>query len=232
MPDGSFTPERAALHDRIVEQILGESSPVENPASYMMGGGPASGKSSITDTGKLGLPDNIASIDSDAIKKLLPEFDDMLARGDSRGASFVHDESSILAKRILTTGIENGHNTFLDGTGDSSLEALKKKTDRMRKGGRRVIANYVSLDTDTAQKINHARFEKTGRLVPEAFLRQTHANISEIFPQAMEAGLFDEVTLWDTNIKDEPFKMVEHKDGKTTILDQVAYDRFLSKANA
>lgn len=230
-PDGKLTKERQQLHDGIVADILATSTPVEQPVSYMMGGGPASGKSSITNTGKLGLPDNIAKIDSDEIKKLLPEFQELLKGEDQRGASFVHEESSGLGKRVLAAAIDGRHNSFLDGTGDSGLDALRKKTNKMRKGGRRVIANYVSLDTDTAVKIARKRGEETGRVVPEKFLRATHATISEILPQAIEEGLFNELTLWDTNTKDEPFKMLEHKDGKTTIIDQAAYDRFLSKAN-
>src|SRR5690606_32553272 len=78
-PDGSWTPERAALHDKIVKDVLSKATPVKNgkAVGVLMGGGPASGKSSAINSGKVQLEKNVVHIDSDEIKKSIPEYQQM-----------------------------------------------------------------------------------------------------------------------------------------------------------
>ena len=196
----------------------------------MAGGGPASGKSVLFREGHVTLPRNIVNIDSDAIKSSLPEYNRLIAAGDSGAGSFSHRESSVLSKRILAEASAKEYNVFLDGAGDSSFERLSKKIKKMKRGGQRTIADYVTVDTETAVTRNVERAKKTGRMVPNAYLRQTHKNISEIFPKIIEKDLFDEVTLWDTNTPGKTIKVMEQVDGKTTIFDRGLWDRFLAKA--
>ena len=227
---GNLTPERQALHDDIVESFFSGSKPIANPVARMTGGGPASGKSVLTNTGKIKLPKNIVKIDTDEIKKFLPEYNLKVDFDDFKAAAFAHDESSLLGKRIMKKAAEQNRNLFLDGTGDSSYEKLAKKVKVMRSSGQKVVADYVTVDTAEAIRRNEARFRKTGRMVPNSFVSNTHSNISKILPEALENNLFDEVNLWDTNTQGKTIKVMSSKDGKTTIFRKDLWERFLSKA--
>lgn len=228
--DGSLTPERQALHDRVVARHLAGTRRATNPQADMMGGGPASGKSVLLKKGKVNLPDDLVVIDSDEIKKMLPDYSDLVTSGDPRAAAFAHEESSMLAKRIMAEAVRRGRNVMLDGTGDSSLASLHKKVSAFRAGGHRVVANYVTVDTEVAVARNIARAKKSGRMVPTDFVRGVHESISEILPEAIKRGYFDELVLWDTNTDGVVIKVLSHIDGKTVIHNEELWLRFLSKA--
>lgn len=224
------------VHDPIVKELTGKARPVRQPTAYMMGGGPASGKSTVIDRGFVKVPENIVAIDPDGIKAMLPEYQRMVALGDARAAGFVHEESSYLSKRVLREAAQDRKNVLLDGTGDSGIDKLAAKVREMRLGGQRVVAQYVSLDTELAVRNATARAIKTGRAVDENVIRNTHRAVTEVFPEAVERGLFDEVTLWDTNINGQPRKVLEAvKDAngaqQVTIHSRQLWSDFLGKAN-
>ena len=50
-PAGDFTPHRQALHERVHQKLLGNVPRSRDKTYLMMGGGPASGKSSVKDSG-------------------------------------------------------------------------------------------------------------------------------------------------------------------------------------
>lgn len=228
--DKTWTKERQELHDHIIEHAYGSAKPVDKPVAYLMGGGPASGKSFAVKAGMIQLPENLVTIDSDEIKKSLPEYNKMVAAKDAKAAPFVHEESSYLAKQILAGATKGSYNVMLDGTGDSGIDSLASKVEQMRASGAKVVANYMTVDTKTALERNVARAAKTGRLPPESFVRAAHATISRIVPQAIERGLFDEFKLIDTNSK-EP-KVVATAVGRDLkIHDQALWDRFLAKGS-
>lgn len=104
--DGHLTPERVALHDKIINQFLQGLTRQERPTQFMNGGGPASGKGSMTKgknkelTGyppattyddKMGQPEPLEGgglpqallIDPDVMKMQLPEVQEILARQHS-----------------------------------------------------------------------------------------------------------------------------------------------------
>jgi predicted ABC-type ATPase len=227
--DGKWTAAREQLHDRIVTDFLAEATPVENPTAYVMGGGPASGKSTVIDRGLVDIPENIVRIDADAIKLRLPEYQQMVEAGDATAAAFAHEESSYLSKRIVREAAQSSRNLLLDGTGDSSIESLARKVADMRAGGHRIVANYVSLDTELAVRLSERRALATGREVPYDFLRNTHKAVSEVLPEAIERGLFDELTLYDTNINGAPRRVLSTFGDKVTIHDRALWRDFLGK---
>jgi len=225
--NGNWTAERQKMHDGIVQDHLKGKTPVDNPVSYMTGGGPASGKSHAMK--QFDMPENTVVIDSDAIKGKLPEYKSMMDAKDPRAAAYVHEESSYLSKRILKEASEQKYNTMLDGTGDSSIDGLRSKTETMRKGGRKVEANYVTVDTEVAVARNLQRAEKTGRYVPESVVRGTHASVSRVVPQALSEGLFDKFTLWDTSSGGKATKVASAEGKKVTVHDEALWKTFLAK---
>ncbi len=232
--NGRWTRERVKLHDQIVRDMKQGATPVgpdDTPQFHMMGGGPASGKSTVTKKIDLGFPSNRVTIDSDAIKLKLPEYQKMFAEGDARAAAFAHEESSYLTKRIVAETTRERYNVLLDGTGDSGYDKLVKKLAGYQAEGHEVIAEYMTLDTDLAWKIANARAKATGRFVPESVVRETHATISEVLPRVAREGRFNKMRLWDTNIEGSPRLIAQYGDDGFKVLDDDLWQTFISKAN-
>lgn len=230
--DGEWTPKRKELHDNIVKNYLskGKKPKGKVPVSIMMGGAPASGKSSVIKAGLLDVPDGLITIDADEMKAQLPEYKEMAANKDHRGAAFAHEESSYLSKRVLGEATGEGYGILMDGTGNTSPESVKKKVAMIKKAGHRVVANYVTLDLELSLKNNEDRFKKTGRKVPESYVKKVNKNIPNIVEKALSGELgFDELHLYDTNINGKPRKILEYNDGKLTMHDQALYDNFMKK---
>jgi predicted ABC-type ATPase len=231
MPDGSFTPQRKALHDKIINSIIGKIPPSQDRTFYMMGGGPASGKSSVINSGQVTLP-QAAHIDADAIKTQLPEYNALQGAKDMRAASFVHEESSGLGKTAMSQAFGAGQNVLLDGTGNASLDGVKSKANAARQAGYKVHAEYVTCSVDEAVRRNIERAKKTGRLPPEAFLRHTHKTVSQILPQAIAEGVFDHVRLWDTEHPGpdgKPTLVATGAGSQLTVHNQQLWDSFVAK---
>lgn len=230
-PDGGWTEERQELHDTIVKQFFDGKTPTANPVAYMMGGGPAAGKSEMLQGGDVRVPENTVVVDADEIKGRLPEYQVGIKNRDLGAAAFVHEESSYLSRRIAGEASRGRYNVMLDGTGDNSIENLRSKVAMIRQGGQRVEAHYATCSTQDAVNRAMVRAEKTGRMVPESFIRGTHASVSRVLPQAMKEGLFDKVTLFDTTVKGSPRKIASAEEGRITIHDQGLWDAFVAKGN-
>ena len=208
--NGNLTPERAALHKQIIDDYLAEKTPVEGQAEMvMMGGGPASGKSSTIKSGKVVLPDeeNTVMVNPDDIKEKLPGYSQMAAETDT-AASFYHEESSMIAKQLANVSFDENYNVVYDGTGNGSENSVRKKIDNARENGYRVTANYVTVDTDEAVVRNQERYDRAvaagenPRLVPESYVRDCHASVTDI-SMAM-APEFDSISLYDNNGEGTP----------------------------
>lgn len=221
---GNISPKRVALHDKIVNGTLEGHSAKDKPVATFLGGGPASGKSTVMkDTeGKL-------VIDADGMKAKLPEYQRMIKNGDKRAASIAHEESSHLANRAMNEAAARKLDFTLDGTGDSGIEKLAKKVQAARKNGHSIDAKYVTVDSDEAVKRAMKRAARTGRMVPESTIRATHAAVSRTFKAAIDRGLFDTAELWDNNGR-EP-KLIGRKlaDGPFQVHDREAWEKFLAK---
>lgn len=231
--DGKLTPERAALHKKIVKQVLAgvEKAPEGEKTFIMMGGGPASGKSTMVKSGAVDMPDNkhAVYVDSDFIKSCLPDYQKMVKAGDTKAAAYCHEESSALAKRIMKVALDNGYNVVLDGTGDGGEASLSKKLAQAKAAGAKTRGVYATVDTQEAINRSNKRAEKTGRLVPEEHIREIHSNVSKTLPKC--AAQFDEVVLYDTSTK-TPKLLATGGSGKgLTAVDKNGLDAFLAKAN-
>ncbi len=134
----------------------------------------------------------------------------------------------MLSKRIMAEGVAAGYNVLLDGTGNSGIESLRKKVADLKANGAKLTAYYVTVDTDTAVKRSNARGKETGRYVPESLIRNSHKLVSQVVPQGIAEGLYDNFELYDTN--SEGLKHVASAKGtKLTIHDKAAWKRFLKK---
>lgn len=232
--NGKLTKERRELHDRIVADALKGKISVDEPHVYLMGGGPASGKSVLT--AEINLPANHVLVDPDTVRTKFPEWKQELKAAEREGrtphtllAAYTHEEASMLTKRIGAEAARQKMHIVADGTGNSSLESITRKVEGYRANGHKVIANYVTVDTDEAVRRAEERGKVTGRFVPESYTRAVHASVSRLFPLAVQSGLFDEVTLWDNN-STKPVKVLSGRGKDVQIHEHELYQRFLSKA--
>ena len=229
-----WTKERQKLHDKIVEDIINENNPKpqKNPEFFMTGGGSASGKSIMLK--KSPLPKGTVVIDSDEIKKRLPEFSAMQKKGGEiaeAAAGYVHEESSYLSKRLMRETAQRRYHTMLDGTGDNSIKSLQKKVQQMSDRGMKVKAKYATADIETALERNYQRFLKTKRLVPATYVRDVHRNVSKVVPDALQAGIFDDFELYDMNQSGQAIRVANYtKEKGLNIEDQDLWNRFIGKA--
>jgi predicted ABC-type ATPase len=232
-PDGTWTKERQALHDKIIDSFFAGNTPIfragETPVSYILGGGPASGKSTLVKSGLVDLPKNMVFAAADDIKLMLPEFQLSMKIKDVDGAIYVHEESSYISKEIMKRSVAEGYNMLMDGTGDNNIESLSKKVVDMRTSGQPVIGLYVTCDTDIAISRSLSRAEKTGRYIPESVLRSNHKSVSMIFEDIVKAGIMDSISLYDTS-SGKAIVIARAVKTKLEILDDKAYKRFLAKA--
>ena len=224
-----LSPEREALHKEIIDKHFEGKVPAKGQKTfYMTGGGGAAGKSTFSKKEErakyMNQDDNTVFVDSDEIKKMLPEWD----ADNPDSAKYLHEESSMLSKRIMKIARENGYNYMLDGTGDNSVKSVEKKIKEAHDAGYKVVASYVSCDVETALKRNAERWVKTGRLVPYARLIGAHKSVSEILPKV--ADQFDSVKLYDSN-KFPLTLIAEGGNGKKLkVLSISKYEKFLRKA--
>jgi 8-oxo-dGTP pyrophosphatase MutT (NUDIX family)/predicted ABC-type ATPase len=219
--DGSvhFTPERAALHAKIISEMLDGHAPQDHPEYHLMGGGPASGKSTMMDA--IATAD-AAVVNADEVKTRLPEY----ATHGPEGASFTHEESSYVAKMALAEGFRRKINLTLDGTGDSSAASLQKKIDQAHAAGYTVHGHYVTIPTEEAVRRAELRGQRSGRYVPRTVIEGTHRNVSAVLPGML--GKFDTVDVYDNT--DKLVKILQKDYGKDPrILRRDLWEAFLAK---
>lgn len=233
--NGEYTAARKRLHERIINEYM-EGYSTKSDMVYMLGGAPANGKSTVTGSGMLPHPKGSLVIDADKVKSMIPEYSAMIKSGDAtlmrKAANFVHEESSLIGKEIQERAFRKGLSVVIDGVNDGGIEKVQSKVANIKiaTGGKRIRADYVSLDTDLSVNLARTRAKKTGRMVPEDVILKNNRAISELVPKLIEQGTFDELYLWDTNMNGQPRLVLSVIDGKLTMYDESLYKRFLGKA--
>jgi predicted ABC-type ATPase len=231
--DGSdFTEERENLHQEIIENILSRKAYSTQRRVYMLGGAPANGKSTFLNSSFATHPDTALQIDPDEIKKLLPEYQEMLNRGEPLAAFLVHEESSLIAKTIKKVALENGYDLILDGIANDTFEKREADYKELKSYDYTVRIDYVTLDTELSLKIAKIRAEETGREVPQEFVKERNIAISLLIPQLIENELFEELYLWDTNEPGNPRLILSQINRILHIENQELYENFKKKSDA
>ena len=242
--DGNLTPEREELHAQAVENLFAgkkPKGPEEKKTFTMFGGGSAAGKGGLSDPKRCkgfkssffkdGTPskETVATIDSDELKKDIPEYREMQDTDPEHAASVAHEESSAIAKRAMQAAFDNGYDCTLDGTGDGTADGVRKKINQARERGYEVNACYVTCPTDQAVKQAKERAARTGRNVHEETVRSIHREVSKIFPEV--ASEFDHCALFDTSDHSKPPVLIAEceRGGKIRIVNQKLYDAFIAK---
>lgn len=232
-PDGvtRFTPEREKLHNDFIRNALEGVERSADPTLFMLGGGTASGKSTMLASDAVDVPEGNKAVlvDADKAKFALPEYRSMIASNDINAAPFAHEESSYLAKRVQRAAYLRGFDVVLDGTGDGTVQALTAKIEEARSNGYKVNGFYVTVPIDVAIERSNARAmadgPDKGRFVYPDFIEGIHRRVSEVFPTA--AQRMDRIVLYDNTTT---LKLIfEASDGTVVFVDESSYDQFLRK---
>jgi predicted ABC-type ATPase len=235
----TITAERAAVHKKIVEDATRGVPRSDDPTFYMLGGGPAAGKTTAVKSGLAGTPDekSAVQINADDIKGSLPEYDRMrFSESDNdffNAAAFAHEESSYLAKQVQKQAFENRQDVVLDGTGDSKYATLEKKVGQARDAGYKVNAVYATVPTGEAVRRSNLRALRPDerRFVPNDVVRGTHRDVSAVFPEAVRKGLFNDAKLIDTTERGNAVLIGETTGGRFQVRDQGRWNDFVAKGS-
>ncbi|WP_146550778.1 zeta toxin family protein [Rummeliibacillus suwonensis] len=231
--NGKYTKERRKLHKAIIHSII-EDSPTENPESILMGGGSASGKSFISSLLLKGFKQEgqpITYIDSDDIKKYLPEYKEMVNSGIDefikKAASFVHDESSDIAEELLNICIEKKLHFIYDGT-MKNAEKYKRIIKQLKRALFTIRGVIVDVPLEVAFERAEIRYMAEGRKVPDEDIIASHENVAVTFSKIYED--FDTFVMYDNTTKPAiPFAIKESKESPIEIINQARLEEFHNK---
>lgn len=224
-PDGTYTAERLALHRRIIAGALAGHPPEAHPQAIFLGGGPASGKSSVQ--GRLHNPG--ITVNADDIMGKLPEYRQMIRVRDPMASTFSHREAADIADKMQDAAFGKRVSFTLDGTGDRDEATMAARAAKARKAGYQAVGEYVTADTDEAVRRAALRAQETGRMVPESAIRAIHASVSRIFSKLAAGDVFDKAELWDNNTPMPTLVGSKEPGGHWTVHDQQQWQKFLAK---
>lgn len=258
-PDGvrRWNESRSKVHEGYWESLNIEGVPKsDTPTVYMTGGGAASGKTSgLLENPECGYPPisgkqdgrvvfkGAVGINPDEAKGAIPEYQMALKRAKDSGrpnmaktaASYVHEESSMMAGHGLKRSISSQRDVVYDSLGDSGFDKLSGKVASMRSlGAKRVVANYASIDVGLALARAEKRAKEEGRFVNPKEVRRGHRDVSSTVQQVMSSpkGIFDSVALWDTTDSKHPIRIASRTGDKPfTVHNQGLWAAFVARAD-
>lgn len=187
--NGKYSQERAKLHDKIIDKVVSQSAKPkagEKPVAILMGGGSASGKSTMRDNvidqylKDAGV--QAGTVDSDEIKKDIPEFDSLIKTNPDDAARLVHEESSDVGAKMIDTLIEDGRHFIYDGT-MKNKDKYMKLVNRLKDAGYEVHAYIADIPLEEAIRRSDERAKKSGRKVPHGIIESSHRGV----PGSVEA---------------------------------------------
>jgi predicted ABC-type ATPase len=166
---GDYYPERKKLHKKIIDSFKEDLVCIENdePIAILMGGSPASGKSTfLKKYAPYLLKEEILKVDADEIRAKLPEY-------KGWNATSTHLETKDIVNTLLsdrTIGIPCKYDIIYDGTMNSTKSYIPL-IELLKKLGYKIFIVYIDkVDEDIIRKRSLERYKKSGRFVPMAVI--------------------------------------------------------------
>jgi predicted ABC-type ATPase len=229
---GRYTSNRQLLHNTIAANLLKGIKSQENPEIIFMGGGTASGKSTVRRTyiKTYLLHGGIGIIDCDDIKKFIPEYEVLKRENELTAADLVHKESGDIAMLILQMAVDARMNILFDATMKDG-DWYEQLVNGIKHEGYQAIAVIVHAPLEIAIEREALRAEKTKRHVPMKDIIESHQNVRASFVRLKEK--FDAYVLWDNSGRDfeEPTIIEEFLPGmsESKVHDWKKYRDFYAK---
>jgi len=166
---GDYYPKRKKLHKKIIESFKEDLICIENdePIAILMGGSPASGKSTfLRKYAHYLLKEEILKVDADEIRAKLPEY-------KGWNATSTHLETKDIVNTLLsdrTIGIPCKYDIIYDGTMNSTKSYLPL-IEILKKLGYKIFIVYIDkVEEEVIKKRALERYQKSGRFVPMAVI--------------------------------------------------------------
>ena len=161
-----------------------------NKEAFIVIGRPAGGKSSVfaNPTSK---ENNARIIDSDMVKKWLPEFDKGFVAGR------VQNESAMIAEKALEKAISRGENVVIPKVG--GLNSITKMAQSLKDKGYKVTLQNNTVSEQSSILRAMSRFAETGRFLSPTYLASIGDKADKTFKAlANNKDLIDKAA-WKTN---------------------------------
>jgi len=208
---------------KAINDSVTKKRPTGKPKRYIIiGGPPASGKTSLRLDKSLDIPsfDEAVHVDADEIKELIPEARKAHALNNPQWASVVHDESRMIVNTTLRMGLERENDIVHDSLGQfrEGFGALKAA----RKAGYDVVAHYVVANPSVIKERLAAREKTDPRVIPRHIVDATIENNKRAMVEV--ADFADEFYLYDGSSNSKKLIARKTKGGELEILDEAAYE--------
>lgn len=206
-PNTDWTPERTAMHERILKRVMDRHRSVPRDRQAIMAGGlPGAGKTTTLAGLKL---EHYLPVNPDEMK------DEILAEGGwpdlpdgvtpMEAAQLFHLESSYLADRLLAMALADGRNVLIDAT-MGSPDAPRSRLRMLQEEGYAVRGAFVDVPIEVSKARVASRYREGmrrwaageghgGRPVPDRFIEASRGegrrtkNL-EVFEQLIAEGAF------------------------------------------
>lgn len=230
---GNWDEARAAWHETVAERAVHGKQSSDHPQITIMGGGSASGKSTL---GKQIVEHaaDMVRVDSDELKLEIPEYADLKKTDPSNAAMRAHEESSHLAHMILAKSMANKLDIIYDTTssGKNSSALVKEAADR----GYKVNLIFADVPLSVARERANYRANNPnnragfGRVVPDEVIASSHHKSAENFMKMKEMPEVSSVRLFDTTEKTPSPIYSRSATDPGTIHDHARYAAYQKKA--
>ena len=200
------TPERWELRDQIAQNLYNEKTDAvdvkQDGEAWIVLGLPGAGKNtSVADP--LAAKHGAVMIDSDDVKKLIPEY------ADGVGANAVHEEASdIILPAVLAQAVHNNDNIVMPRVG-KSVDSLRPEIEALKKAGYKVNIVHVAVQPEKAIKRAITRWHRSGRLVSVGYMKSVDGNPKRTYETLKASQLVDSYQEWDNNGDNVPAVRVE-----------------------
>ena len=226
--------ERIAYRDKIKKEFLDKATPVpedETPTAIILGGGTASGKSSLETTLSAENPNAVVA-NTDKVKNRLPEYREWKDSDPENASKRVHNEASDVTKDVVTQAADQRKNLIIDsttaGTDDADLiRDLKAK-------GYKVELRFIDIPTDTAIDREELRYHKSmdennrGRKTPLANIEKTHRDAAKNFFDLRDMA--DEARLYDNSGEQRELVYERIGNNPEKVYNDDKYEQYRNKA--
>ena len=171
-------------------------------------GPPAAGKSSVL-VDPLSHVHKSRVIDSDMAKELLPEYEGGLNSG------YLHEESGMIAKRLLGESMERGDNIVYPVVGWHA-DSLREKIVKYKAAGYSVYLHLNELPIEKAMGRMLNRLLTDGRyILPEYPMKAVGNRPSAVFEVLKSEGIADGYSKWSNDVEYGKDPILLYGDGKT-----------------
>eukprot|EP01065_Artemidia_motanka_P003042 TRINITY_DN1143_c0_g2_i6.p1 TRINITY_DN1143_c0_g2~~TRINITY_DN1143_c0_g2_i6.p1 ORF type:complete len:706 (+),score=39.50 TRINITY_DN1143_c0_g2_i6:341-2458(+) len=163
---GEFSAARSHWQDLLVGTFTPRTEPLERPVAIFTAGMPGAGKHYLCDyLSSRGVdvlsPSSIVNVDSEAIRKLLPEYDQYMAQhaeATHKAAEYTQREVNLISELTVSRAVDQGQNVWVHGTlRDADFHNGLFASIRSREPSYRIVVIWLQSEIRTCrQRINDA----------------------------------------------------------------------------